>query len=74
MPPPTPLFAGNPVRYSHSPEKSYMPQVAITERTFSTYSSGTARMPVTGLTPPLASVAPISARSRQVTRIAHCRK
>ena len=51
-----------------------MPQVAITDSTLSTYSSATARTPVTGLTPPLASVAPISARSRQVTRIAHWRK
>ena len=36
--------------------------------------SSTARIPVTGFTPPLASVAPIMARSRQVTRIEHCRK
>ena len=51
-----------------------MPQVAITDRTSCTYFSPMARVRVTGFTPPLASVAPISARSRQVTRIAHCRK
>ncbi len=31
MPPPTPLFAGIPTRYIHSPAKSYMPELVITE-------------------------------------------
>ena len=33
MPPPTPLFAGSPVWYSHLPESSYRPAVAITAST-----------------------------------------
>ena len=51
-----------------------MPQVAITDSTLCTYWRATARSPVTGFTPPFASVAPMIARSRQVTRMAHCRK
>ena len=51
-----------------------MPQVAITDSTLSTNAASSARTPVTGFTPPLASVAPMIARSRQVTRIAHWRK
>ena len=47
-----------------------MPQVAITLRTLDTWRSSTARTPVAGLTPLLARVAPIIARSRQVTSMA----
>jgi len=36
MPPATPLFAGMPTAYTHSPAKSYMPQVVITLSTLST--------------------------------------
>ncbi len=51
-----------------------MPQVAITDSTWTTASSLTTRSPVTGLTPPLPSVAAITARSAAVARTAHCRK
>ena len=37
-----------------------------------TYLALIARSPVMGLTPPLASVAPITARSWQVTSTEHC--
>ena len=39
-----------------------------------TYCCSMARSPVTGFTPPLASVAPITARSWQLTRTEHCWK
>jgi hypothetical protein len=32
IPPPIPLFAGRPTRYSQSPEVSYKPAVAMTVR------------------------------------------
>lgn len=58
-----------------------MPQVVITLRIGSINAWRTARSLVAGLTPPLASVAAISAsvaaisaRSRQSTRTAHCLK
>ena len=51
-----------------------MPQVAITDSTLLTFSAFRARSPVRGFTPPLASVAAISARSSAVTRIEHCSK
>ena len=73
-PPETPLLAGSPTDTSHSPAKSYMPQEAITLRTSRTTSSPTARSPVSGLTPPFASVAAITARSRQSTETEHWRK
>ena len=59
---------------THSPAESYMPQVVITLSTRSTYSRSSARSPVTGLTPPLASVAAIRPRSRQSTATEHWRK
>ena len=66
-PPPTPLLAGRPTSATHSPAASYMPQVVITLSTRSTTSGSNTRSPVRGWTPPLASVAAISARSRQST-------
>ena len=39
MPPPTPLLAGRPVAYSHLPESSYRPAVAITASTSGTFSA-----------------------------------
>ena len=71
MPPATPLLAGRPTSKSHWPAKSYIPQVAMTLRTLATWRWSSARTPVAGLTPLLASVAPIIARSRQVTSMAH---
>jgi hypothetical protein len=46
----------------------------MTLRMLSTRSCRMARAPVTGFVPPFASVAAITARSRQSTRIEHCRK
>ncbi len=74
MPPPTPLLAGRPTSTTHSPAASYIPQVVITLSTRSTTSGSKTRSPVRGCTPPLASVAAISARSRQSTCSAHWRK
>ena len=74
IPPETPLLAGRPTETSHSPAKSYIPHDAITLRTSRTTSSPTARSPVIGFTPPFASVAAITARSRHSTEIEHCRK
>jgi hypothetical protein len=37
IPPPTPLLAGVPVRYSQSPALSYYPAVAIIAKIFGTY-------------------------------------
>ena len=73
-PPDTPLLAGRPTRYIHSPEKSYMPHVVITLSTRTAATRLSARTPVTGLTPPFARVAAITARSVASTRIEHCRK
>ncbi len=73
-PPPTPLLAGMPTVSIQPPEKSYIPQEAITLRTCSTLASSMARTPVTGLIPWLARVAPITARSTQRTAIEHCLK
>ena len=74
MPPATPLLAGMPTRYIHSPDQSYIPQVAMTVSTRRTLLVEAARRPVTGFTPPLARVAAIIARSPAVTRIEHCAK
>jgi hypothetical protein len=74
MPPLTPLLAGTPISNAHSPAKSYMPHVYMTLSTSRTRSRARTRSPVTGFTPPLASVAPIVARSRHVTVIEHCRR
>src|SRR3954471_13488878 len=71
-PPPTPLFAGRPELYAQIPESSYKPAVAITGRVYITVSGLTTFFLVTGFTPPLASVAAISARSFAFTFIAHC--
>ncbi|MNT70081.1 hypothetical protein D3C72_2084370 [compost metagenome] len=51
-----------------------MPQVYITLRMSLRCLDCTARWPVSGLTPSLASVPAITARSRQLTRIEHCWK
>src|SRR5688572_31734925 len=72
-PPPTPLLAGSPVVNSHLPESSYSPAVAMTARIPGTCSAEMTCLQVTGLRPPLASVAAITARSRAFTAIAHCR-
>ncbi len=73
-PPDTPLLAGRPTRYIHSPEKSYMPHVVITLSTRTADSDVSARTPVTGFTPPFARVAAITARSLASTSSEHCRK
>ena len=65
IPPPMPLFPGRPTSYSQSPEVSYSPAVAITASVYRQVIASTTRSPVTGLTPPSASVAPITARSRR---------
>ena len=63
-PPATPLLAGSPTVYSHSPAPSYMPQVAMTARARpASWPCVSTRSPVSGLTPPLASVAAMAARS-----------
>ena len=59
--------------YSHWPESSYSPAVAITASTSSTYLLSMHTLPVTGLVPPLASVAAIMARSLALTPTEHCR-
>ena len=59
--------AGRP-SYIHSPAPSYMPQVAMTRAACRGRSaSDAARSPVSGLRPPFARVAAMSARSRAVT-------
>ena len=74
-PPLTPLLAGRPTRSSHSPEKSYMPQLAMIDRTSrATRLARRRARPWSGLKPPNASVAAITARSRTVTSSEHWRK
>ena len=73
-PPDTPDLAGRPTRNSHSPEKSYIPQVAMTVSTCSATAWSMAIPPVPGFTPPMANVAPITARSTADTSTEHCRK
>ena len=51
-----------------------MPHVAITVSTEATTWRGMTSTPVSGLTPALARVAVITARSWAVTTIEHCRK
>jgi len=60
-----------PTTSTHSPEPSYMPQVVMTLRIRSTSGSATARSLVTGLSPPLARVAAMTATSRQSTATEH---
>lgn len=67
IPPAIPLLPGRPVSYSQSPVVSYRPAVAITDRTARQVSSRTTRRPLSGLTPPSARVAPMTARSLAVT-------
>ncbi len=74
IPPPTPLFAGKPTVVTQSPAASYIPQVVMTLSTCRTSGAVSARSRVRGCTPLLASVAAISARSRQVMSMEHCRK
>ena len=57
-------------RASHRPRRTS--RSSMTLSTSRTVSCEAARTPVTGLTPPPASVAAISARSRQSTRVEHC--
>ena len=72
MPPETPLLAGRPTSYSHSPAPLYMPQVIITQSMLRTVAGRGHRLAVTGLRPPFASVAAIIARSRQSRLVEHC--
>ena len=74
MPPQTPLFAGRPTVYIHSPAPSYMPHVAMTLSTDLTVDSEAARAPGDGLRPPAARVAAMTARSWVSTAMAHWRK
>ena len=74
MPPPTPLLAGMPTALTQSPAALYIPQVTITLSVRCTTRVLVTRLPVCGLTPPRARVAPIRARSALVTRSEHCRK
>src|SRR5690606_33662418 len=71
MPPLTPLLPGSPTSYSHSPERSYIPAAASTARTRLHTKPETTGSPLTGFTPPSASVAPIVARSTALTLSAH---
>lgn len=73
MPPATPLLAGIPTAVNQVPTASYIPATPITDITSRATSGGISRSPVTGCTPPVASVAAITARSREVTAIEHCR-
>src|ERR1700750_2829462 len=66
MPPPTPDFAGTPIRKANSPEKSYMPQECISDRQCFTVEVENPRSLVSGFTPPLASVAATTAMESQV--------
>src|SRR5258708_709808 len=61
IPPPTPDFAGTPIKNANSPEKSYMPHECMSERQFLTVSIENTRSFVSGFTPPLASVAAATA-------------
>jgi hypothetical protein len=63
-----------PTPSTHAPAPSYIPQVVITLSTRSTSSGASARSRVRGCWPPLASVAAISAASRQSTSTEHWRK
>lgn len=72
MPPPMPLLPGTPTSYSQSPEVRYIPAVAMTASTRRHVSALTACWPVSGLTPPSARVAPMTARSVAVTLRQHC--
>ncbi len=63
-----------PTSVTHSPAASYIPHVVMTLSTRSTSAGLSTRSRVRGLTPLFASVAAISARSRHVTSIEHCRK
>ena len=74
MPPPTPLFAGNPTLYIHSPEKSYIPALTIIDIVFIAFLTLITLSFVTGLIPLQARVAPITARSLADTRSEHCLK
>jgi uncharacterized repeat protein (TIGR03803 family) len=67
IPPPIPLLPGRPTSYSQRPESSYMPAVVMTASACRQVSASTTCSPVTGFTPPSASVAPITARSWAVT-------
>jgi hypothetical protein len=51
-----------------------MPQLPISDSAFRVTSADTTCSPVTGLVPPLATVAAINARSRAVTSNEHCLK
>jgi len=63
---------GSPTEYAQPPAKSYIPHDSMMLSTSFTYSAWIALSPVIGFTPALASVAPITARSWQFTRIEHC--
>ena len=65
--PDTPLLAGSPTRNAHSPEKSYMPQEYMRDRHFWTPAALKTRSPVSGQTPPLASVEATTAIDSAVT-------
>src|SRR6185503_13310419 len=68
IPPPIPLLPGTPTSYSQSPEVSYSPAVVITASAKWQIEASTTGSFVRGFTPPLASVAPMTARSIAVTR------
>ena len=70
-PPETPLLAGSPTVYSHSPAPSYIPHDAMTARAAWVAAAEIARTPVTGLTPPFARVAAMVARSTVVAATEH---
>jgi len=60
-----------PTRSTQAPVPSFMAHVVITLSTVSTVRADSARSPLVGLTPPLASVAAIIATSRQSTLTEH---
>ncbi len=65
-------FAGQPRFVEQSPEFSYSPAVTMTASTCSQWIGSMMASWVMGLTPPLAKVAAITARSRAVTLRQHC--
>src|SRR5690625_3635240 len=63
IPPATPDFAGSPTSLTQSPALSYIPQVSITDSTWREATRDSTLSPVSGLVPPEARVAAITARS-----------
>ena len=72
IPPETPDFPGNPDLEQPLARALVQAGGGQHRKGVAQTSARTTRSPVTGLTPPCASVAPITARSRAVTSSEHC--